>query len=86
MSFQQASAPEFKLELGKILERQRKHLNLTASQVAAVCGTHQSVVSRYETGEMTPAANIFLRLMICLRLDLAELKQCLRFDSKGVSA
>jgi transcriptional regulator with XRE-family HTH domain len=81
-TLQSGSSREFKVALGKVLERQRKHLKLTAADVACVCGVRQSAISRYESGEATPGASVFLRLMIYLHLDIAELKHCLRFDYK----
>lgn len=85
MNLQSGSSREFKVALGKIFERERKRLKLTLSDVAAVCGVRQSTISRYESGEATPGANVFLRLMLYLRLDISELKLCLRFDRKEVT-
>jgi transcriptional regulator with XRE-family HTH domain len=79
---QPGSSQEFKVALGKIFERQRKHLKFTMADVACVCGVRQRTISGYESGEMTPGANVFIRLFIYLRLDMAEVRQCLRFDHK----
>lgn len=79
---QAKGSPEFRAAVGKILERQRKHLKLYQTDVAKIAGVNVSTIYQYENGSVTPSVSVLFRLVHCLKLDWAELMGCLKYDYK----
>lgn len=75
-------SPEFRTAVGKVLERARKKKNLYQREVGTVVGVRQSTIVRYESGDVTPGAAVFLRLIVLLEPDMKELIGCLRYDRR----
>lgn len=81
MFIEPASSEEFRVAVGKIFERQRKHLKLAQWELATAVGLRQrDTIYLYESGEVTPSLPVFLRLVKVLKIDMAEMMYCMRYD------
>lgn len=82
----QKGSVEFRRAVGKILERQRKHLKLYQENVAREIGVSVPTIYQYESGMCTPSMSVLFRLVDVLKLDWAELRGCLKYDYNPKSA
>lgn len=73
MIFQQKASPEFRLAVGKVLERQRKRLKIYEHEVATLAGVRQSQICNYESGAVCPSMPVLFRLVEILKIDIKEL-------------
>lgn len=76
----QNSSPEFKVAVGKIIERRRKQKRFTQQDLAARVGIRPTSIYQYEAGTFTPSMSVLLKIMYHLQISAAELMVCLKYD------